>query len=210
MSFATTYQPRFLFIGNENDFYYEQDSEDYARWVTFYNAAYVAIKAVSSTTLVGPIFNFEHLAGIGSLNAWNTPFWSALSAHDLTKIDLLGVTVYPWFSYASVAAVPDTYLQPLFDRIGSIPVAITESGWPAENFGNLNPLWSHSEQEQVDYVSKLFTFTQGHDVRMVNWLHLHYQVDDGTASTAWKIFGSVSLRNASGEARPALETWINK
>ncbi len=168
VSFATTYQPRFLFIGNENDFFYEQDPTDYARWITFYNAAYTAIKTVSAGTQIGPIFNFEHLAGVGTLNAWTTPNWSALTTHDLTKVDIVGVTVYPWFSYATVATVPDTYLQPLFDHVGAIPVAITESGWPAENLANLNPLWSTSEQEQVDYITKLFGFAQGHNVQMVN------------------------------------------
>jgi hypothetical protein len=206
-AYAAAERPPFVFLGNENDFYAEQSSAGYAAWLAAYGTLRDAVKAASPATLVGPIFNFEHLSGTGALNGWTTPRWSALTDHDLAKVDVVGLTVYPFFQHASVAAVPDAYLAPLFDRIGAKPVAITETGWPAEDLGGLDPPWSTSEAEQVAYVSKLFTLTAGRDVRLVNWLFLNPMVDPGGSPVEWKLFGSVSLRDAAGQKRPAYTAW---
>jgi hypothetical protein len=205
VSFATSNRPPYIFLGNENDFYYEQNQADYENWLSFYNQAYDAIKAASPSTLVGPVFNYEHIAGVGVLNGWTTDYWQALDSHNINKVDIVGITVYPFLSYASAKSVPVNYLNSLFSRIGSKPVAITETGWPAENLGGLNPLWNTSEQEQIDYISSLFSAMTGKDVRFVNWLFLHAMQNDG--STGWKLFGSVSLRNSSGGKRSAYDVW---
>ncbi|MBI3762973.1 MAG: hypothetical protein HY260_14085, partial [Chloroflexi bacterium] len=168
VNFATTYRPPFVFLGNENDAYYAQDPADYVNWIGFYNDAYDAIKGASPGTLVGPVFNFEHLAGAGALNGWSTPYWEALEAHDLTKVDVVGVTVYPWLNYATPEAAPNDYLAPLLSRIGSKPLAITETGWPAENLGGLNPPWETSEAAQVTYLARLSAMLAEKDVRIVN------------------------------------------
>ena len=65
-AYASTYKPRYIFLGNENDVYYESNPTDYANWIEAYNTAYAAIKEVSPDTSVGPVFNFEHLSGTGT------------------------------------------------------------------------------------------------------------------------------------------------
>ncbi len=207
--FAAEYRPPYLFLGNESDSYYQQDASDYARWIGFYNSAYDAIKAASPETMVGPVFNFEHMSGMGALNGWNTAYWGALDSHDLSRVDVVGLTLYPFLSYASPASVPDGYLDPLVARIGSKPIAITETGWPAENLGRLNPPWETSAQSQAAYLSRLDAVLQGRNVRMVNWLHLYPMQDSGGSSTDWKLFGSVSLRDSSGDKRPAYDAWLS-
>jgi hypothetical protein len=206
-SYASAYQPKFLFLGNENDFYYAQDQADYANWIVAYNAAYDAVKAVSPSTLVGPVFSFEHVAGSGALNGWTTSYWGAVDAHDFSRVDIVGLTLYPWLNYADPSQVPAAYLDPLFSHIGNKPVAITESGWPAENLGSLNPLWTTSEQAQVDYIPVLGSMIQGRDVPLVNWLFLNPLENDGSSSLDWKLFGSVSLRDSTGAKRPAYDAW---
>lgn len=205
--FAADCKPPYLFLGNESDSYYEQNAADYANWISFYNGAYDAIKSVSPETLVGPVFNFEHMAGLGALNGWTATYWGALESHDLSRVDIVGVTVYPFLNYGSPGSVPDTYLDPLVARIGSKPIAVTETGWPAENLGSLDPPWDTSAQAQVTYVSRLDAMLEGKDVRMVNWLFLYAMQDSGASSTDWKLFGSVSLRDGSGNKRPAYDAW---
>ena len=208
MEFASTYQPPYMFLGNESDAYYEQNPADYANWIAFYNGAYDAIKAVSPGTLVGPVFNYEHLAGSGTLNGWTTAYWEALDSHDFTRVDIVGVTVYPWLNYATADAVPASYLDPLMARIGSVPIAVTETGWPAENLGGLNPPGETSEAAQVTYLARLSSMLEGKDVRVVNWLHLYPMLDPGGSPVAWKLFGSVSIRDRSGNARAVYEPWL--
>lgn len=215
-AFVSVERPAVIFLGNENDFYYEQDLLDYDRWLEFYGNAYDDIKRISDDTLVGPVFNFEHLSGNGSLNGWTRPFWEALENHDFKKVDLVGLTVYPFFRYSTPGGIPADYLDPFVDRLTTlaveaekttIPFAITETGWPAENLGDLTPLWVASEQEQTNYFPKLADMIEGKTVSFVNWLFLNAMADDGTSSENWKIFGSVSLRNSSGLKRQAYDVW---
>ncbi len=209
VAYVTTYKPKFIFLGNETDFFYEAYQADYANWLTFYNDAYDAIRAASPSTLVGPVFNFEHIAGQGTLTGWTTAYWGALTDHDFTRVDVVGVTVYPFFEHANAADVPVDYLQPLIDRIAGKPIAITETGWPAESLGGFAPGWTMSEAEQVTYISRMSAFLSGHDVRILNWLNLNQMVDYCSSCDAWKIFGSVSLKDADGKARPARAAWKN-
>ena len=205
---GATYKPPFAFLGNENDFYYESDPQDYANWIAFYNRAYDAIKAVSPTTSIGPVFNYEHMAGAGRLNGWTTSYWAALEMHDMARVDVVGITLYPWLSFATAAAVPADYLDSLSMRIGSKPIAITETGWPAENPGGLTLPWETNEPAQVTYLRQLSAMLAGKPVRMVNHLFLHAMQDPGGGSSDWKLFGSISIRDGSGNPRPVYDSWV--
>ncbi len=208
VDFVTAYNPPFLFIGNENEFYYEQNPADYANWINFYNDAYDAVKANSVNTRVGTVFNFEHLSGSGALGGFTTPLWEALEAHDLSKIDIIGLTVYPWFNFEAPEMVPSDYLAPLISRVGPKPIAITETGWPAENLGGLNPPWETSEAAQVVYLSRLSAMLEGKELGFVNWLFLHplQNTDD---SIEWKVFGSISVRDFPGNKRAVYDQWFS-
>lgn len=207
-AFMTEYRPPYVFLGNENDFYLEQAPGDYANWVAAYNEAYDAIKAASPETLVGPVFNYEHLAGLGALNAWTKPLWGALEAHDLARVDVVGLSVYPFLGAKEPDTIPEDYFAPLFARIGSKSVAVTETGWPAEAPGGASLPWVAGERAQVEYIGRLTALLGGHEVRLANWLLLHPLGDDGSNAQAYRLFGSVSLRNAAGEPRPAYEAWL--
>ena len=209
VNLAATYRPAHVFLGNENDFYYEQNPLDYGNWIIFYNAAYDAIETASPSTFVGPVFNFEHLSGSGALNGWTRPHWGALDSHDLSKVDMIGVTLYPWLNYRTASSVPANYLDPLISRIGSKSLAITETGWPAENLGNLNPSWETNETAQVTYLSRLSGVLAGKNPKMVNWLFLYPMVDPGDSPSSWKLFGSVSLRESSGNKRAVYDPWVS-
>ncbi|TND10281.1 MAG: hypothetical protein FD123_529 [Bacteroidetes bacterium] len=199
--------PAYLFVGNEVNFYIETDSLDYLNWVSFYHEAYDTIKAHSPQTKVGTVFNYEHLSGNGdNLNPipWTAPHWSALTLIDTAKMDVVAVNTYPFLQYLDVNSVPNNYLQPFFDTVGNKPVVITETGWPADDFG-LAP-WGASPAEQSAYVNKLFTMISGQNVEAVNWLFLHYMMDyNQTIEDA--VFCSISMYDSTGVAYPAYALW---
>jgi hypothetical protein len=207
-SCVATYDPPFVFLGNENDFYYESSPGDYANWIAVYNRTYDLIKAASPATQVGPVFSYEHIAGSGRLNGWTTSYWPALEMHDLTRVDIIGITLYPWLNFATAASVPEGYLDALWSRIGLKPVAITETGWPAENLGGLFPPWETTESAPVTYLTRLAVVLQGRPVRMVNYLFLHAMQDPGGSPLEWKLFGSVSIRDAHGNPRMVYSSWL--
>ncbi|MBI2966352.1 MAG: T9SS type A sorting domain-containing protein [Bacteroidetes bacterium] len=201
---ADSLQPTYFFIGNEISFYWVQDSVDYMNWVDFYHTAYDSIKVHSPSSKVGTVFNYEHFLGNGSFIGWNTPYWNALNAFDTSKIDILGLTVYPFFGISEADSVPDTYLDPIFSRWGNKPIAITETGWPADSF--FSP-WVSSPQQQVNFVNKIFTIINGQNVEVVNWLFLNYLMDWSTDEN--KIGCSISMRDSLGNDRPALPVWLS-
>ncbi len=205
--FATQHQPPYLFLGNENDDYFIAQPEDYVRWIEVYNQAYDAIKGASPATQVGPIFQYERMAGLGTLNGWDEAHWGALDAHDMSKVDILGVTLYPWFSAALPEEIPDDYLAPLVERAAGKPIAITETGWPADTLGLPAP-WQASPQAQVDYVNALRRITGGTNLRIVNWLFIN-PLNATPDSLEVQLFGSISLRDASGDKRPVYDAWVN-
>jgi len=205
---AGTLEPPFMFLGNENDAYYEQAPEDYENWITFYNAAYDAVKDASPHTLAGPVFNFEHMAGSGALNGWTTHYWGALESHDLSRVDIVGVTLYPWLNHRHARDVPLEYLDPPLERIGSKPVAITETGWPAEDPGTVELPWESSEEQQVAYLSRLEEMLGEKNIKIVNWLFLYPMANPGDDSLDWQLFGSVSLRDFQAHKRPAYDRWL--
>lgn len=207
VGFASEHRPAYLFLGNENDEYYITQPEDYSRWIEFYNQAYDAIKAASPKTQVGPIFQYERMAGLGVLNNWDESHWGALDAHDMSKVDILGITLYPWFSRATPEEVLNDYLTPLLQRAGATPIAITETGWPADALGLPAP-WEASPQAQVRYVDTLARITNGADLRILNWLFIN-AINAAPTSLETQLFGSISLRDASGEKRPVYDLWIN-
>jgi len=202
---ADSLMPNYFFVGNEISFYWQQDSTDYLNWINFYQQAYDSIKTHSPESKVGTVFNFEHLAGVGVLTGFSTTYWGAFHALDTSKIDILGLTVYPFFSYKTANEIPQDYLSPLFERLGDKPVVLTETGWPADSFIGT---WTSSPQQQVDYVHKLFGILDGQNVEVVNWLFLNY-VMDRSNNVHYKIFRSVALRDSLGNDRPALPAYLS-
>lgn len=207
---AEAHSPPFLFLGNESDFYYTVDPEDYERWVQVYNTAYDRIKAVSQETRVGPIFQYERMAGIGSLAGLTTPRWEALLAHDPDRVDVVGITLYPFLAHETPEAVPEGYLGPLVSRIGDAPIAVTETGWPGDVPEGFEPPWEVSEEHQVTYLETLTRILDGRDVPLLTWVFLYPPVQpagEGFDLLDWQIFHSISLRNLSGAQRPVYSAW---
>ena len=206
VNFAGGYHPPYLFLGNESDAYYIANPEDYARWVAFYNDAYDAIKAVSPETQVGPIFQYERLSGQGTFSQWTTPQWGALDAHDLSRVDILGLTLYPWLGSPTPEDVPDDYFAPLLQRIGDKPVAITETGWPGDAMG-MQLAWEASPDAQLRYVDTLRRILPEVNLKILNWLHLN-QMAPSPQSEAIQEFVSIALRDAQGNKRPIYDAWV--
>lgn len=207
VEFASSQRPPYIFLGNESDAYYISNPEDYARWVEFYNRAYDAIKDVSPQTQVGPIFQYERLSGQGTFNQWTTPQWGALDEHDLNKVDIVGITLYPWLSVATPEEVPDGYLDPLIEHVGDKPVAITETGWPGAELG-LATAWETSPDAQIRYIETLRRILEPANLKMLNWLHLYQMVPTAENERFWQAFSSISLRDYEGNKRPVYDAWV--
>lgn len=204
-TFARDNQVEFLFLGNETDFYAEQNPEDYMRWTAAYRTIRQEIKLQSPETLVGTVFNAEHMMGTGAFSGWTTPVFDAWSLHDASTIDVVGLTIYPYLGTQRPSDVPSNYLAPLTALFGNKPLVVTETGWPADG-GGFATAWDTGEQEQLDFLPRLTSMLAGQDVRVVNWLFL-YPLTRGAPDEVLRTFGSVSARREDGEKRIMYDAW---
>lgn len=208
-NFAAQMDSPYIFIGNENDFYYRYDSEDYTNWVAFYHAAYDAIKAVDPTTLVGSIFNYEHMAGRGTLNAWTNSYWEALDLYDLDRLDLIGITTYPFFEYATPDLMPHTHYDELFDRIGDKRIAFTEIGWPAIDYFEGALPWEASPAAQAEFLTYFSLAMFDKPVEFVQWPFLHHLSEPTESNDFWRVLSSVALYDLEQNQMPAYDLFLS-
>ena len=89
----------YIFLGNEVDYYYEQNETDYINnWIPAYNMFYDNIKLSCPKVKIGTIFQWEHLSGNGGLNyIKKKSYWKALTSHDFNKVDIIGMCYYVLF-----------------------------------------------------------------------------------------------------------------
>lgn len=203
--FAAEYDPEFLFLGNETDFYAEQDPDGYEAWTAAYRTVRAAVKEVSPNTLVGTIFQVEHMLGRGVFSGWNTPQTRAWTLHDAETIDVVGLTIYPYLGTADPADLPSNYLDEITALIGERPIVITETGWPANDAGSV-VAWNAGEDEQVTFAQRLDAMIAGKNVQAAHWLFL-YPAVSGLPQEQLATFGSVSVRDEDGEKRPVYGFW---
>lgn len=196
-AYAEQYQPAFLFLGNETNFYYrDYDASQWQSWVSELADCYDAIKSVSPDTLVFTGFQYELLVGGGVNNGWNTPAqWEVLDTV-APHVDAIGFTTYPYFDYDAPAEIPDDYYTQITDHYDG-PVVFTEVGWPAVAEGP----YPGSEADQAAFVDRFFELTDSLDVVYTIWPFLH-DVDPAAVS-----FASIGLRTNDGTSRPAEQSW---
>ena len=102
-----------MFLGNEINSYWVQNATDYANWINVYNRAYDAIKEANPDTMIGTIFNYESLSGLGRLNGWVKSQWPALTSLDFSRVDVLGLTSYPFLNFKTASEMPLDFYQPV-------------------------------------------------------------------------------------------------
>jgi hypothetical protein len=191
---AREFNPEYLSLGNEiNDYFYlhPEDLEDY---ISLYDEAYAEIKKVSPETKVFMVFSYTHIVD-------NNQFDMLERFND--RVDLIGLTTYPWKYFDTPADIPDDYYSRLDQHIDK-PIAFIEIGWiSSDSKGS-------SEAEQADYLVRFLELTDGMDIEMVNWLFLHETVLEGTvASVSEPETGTISLKNKDGSKKPIYNIWLD-
>jgi uncharacterized short protein YbdD (DUF466 family) len=196
---AKKYQPEYLSLGVEiNSFYlYQQDTFDL--YVQYVREAYDQIKEVSPNTRVMTNFQFDRMRGEASLTGQNFESHWHLIDKFAGKMDLISFTVYPFLEYTSVADIPDDYLAEIREYT-SLPVMITETGWPTEDLASGV---AGSDQDQIDFLMKLIKQANGIDVEVIIWVFPH----DVSFGIAGGIFDHLSFFENDGTPKAGYKYW---
>lgn len=199
---AREHKPAYLAIGVEANRLWMSDRAAFDGFVAGYAAAYDAVKATSPATRVFTVFQYELLRGSAYLMTGKaeTPSQWELLARFQGKLDVLGLTTYPFLAFGSPAEIPDAYYREAADKAG-VPLAFTEVGWPSGPIANAAQ-WGGTPDEQVAFVKRFDALVSPLRPALAMWSFPH---DLGSAAPP--TFASVALRANDGSAKPALAAW---
>ncbi|MDH7509198.1 MAG: glycosyl hydrolase 53 family protein [Methanomassiliicoccales archaeon] len=164
-------KPLYVSVGNEVNRWFEKygaepgDPNGFQHFVTLYDEIYDAVKELSNKIQVFCVFAREVVSEHREANL------SVLSMFNLSKLDLLAFTSYPYAVQGinRPADIPDDYYSRALVYMPGKKLAFTELGWSAhEAFGG--------EQGQADFlrdVAGRLTTEQGVELHMLAWAWLH-------------------------------------
>jgi len=186
---AKEFKPEYFSLGNEINDYFYKNPDDLKDYLTLFDEAYDAIKEVSPNTKVMVVFSYTHLI---DSNQWD------LFAKFDSRVDVMGLTTYPWKHFDSPKNIDADYYSKLNQYITK-PIAFTEIGWPSTS----------SEAEQAEFLVKFVELVKDNNVEMINWLFLHEM--DVTQGIGKNVFsaetGTIALRNADGSKKEVYDVW---
>ena len=192
-----TFDLDYLAFGVESNRLGPEVSE--AAWIDYvaaYHEVYDLVKLHSPETKVFPILQLEYLKGAAMLSGLELePQWDLIDDFQ-GKIDLVGLTIYPFLEYTSIDLVPADYYTEIPQKI-NLPIAITEMAWISENVSIIEG----SEVAQVEFLLRILEETRDWDLEMMlySFLYEPYGVD---------LFESAALKTYDGEAKQVYQYWL--
>lgn len=133
-------------------------------------------------------------------------------------VDIVGVSTYGYAFYShsdkgNPNNLPSNWLSQIKDIVGNKPIAITETGWIAENLNiAAYPLIESSTPTfQNDYLNLMFSQADALDTKFIIWFTA-YDFDTLWTNTLGqdnlsRIWRDTGLYDENLVARPALATW---
>ncbi len=210
-------QIKYLAIGNEVNLLKETYPAEFPNFISAYKAIYDSLKVDYPEVTIYTTFQFEALAGNGYLTGkkdTREPDYNLVAELE-SKLDIIGLTLYPYFDYTSPSFIPDDYLSGL-TSISQKPIAITETGWMSRETygGDLATLgdegYTGSEEEQVNYIKRLVSLVENYNVVFITWFPLNDLTNwqNGDDPEKFELFDSIGLKKYDGTPKLAWEEWI--
>lgn len=175
----------------------EANQETFLDFVNAYRDVYDLVKFHSPETRVFTIFQLENLKGAAYLTGREfEPHWEIMELFD-GKMDLVGLTIYPFLEYSSVDQIPDNYYDEIPAYI-DLPIAITEMAWISENVS----IVQGGEEDQVAFLLDLLEKTRDWDLEIMLYSFLYEPLGAD-------LFESAALKESSGEAKQIYDYWLS-
>lgn len=177
------YEPDFLALGVEVNYYYLEKLQEFESYITLYNELYSELKHDYPEL---PIFvTYQYEAAVGKQKGI-PQHWEVLEMIENT--DAMAISLHPYYknAFGNPGDIPDGYLSPL--QTYGKPIIIAETGW-------------NDADEQPEYVLWLFNNARKMNMTMVVWYSLH------DTDTQPEDFTSLGLLYKNGNPKKAYELW---
>lgn len=190
VNFVRRYDPDYLMLGVEVDYYAVASPQDFPNFVDAFVRARDTVKALAPRTLVGVSLQYEH-------STWLPGSSSNLLADMLGVFgegsDFIGLSIFPFQQGFEARDIGANYFDQL--RNIDVPLAIIETGWPGR------------KRDQGEYVERLLSAADEVGIRLVVWTAGRdvppAVLRPGTPSWA----AEIGLWDLRGKPKPALSVW---
>jgi hypothetical protein len=193
LKLCTEFKPEYLALGSEVNSYFLQHPEEIKNFLYLYKETYAAVKKISPETKITVTFQFESLSGTSG----NKPQWELISMFE-PDLDVLAISTYPSFWFASPSQMPPDYYSRL-RKFSAKPLVIAESGWPSGGA----KAYHGSAENQRQFLLRVAELTKGLDLKLWIWWFLH----DWKGKEYADYFKTMGLKEANGVEKPAWITW---
>ena len=206
---ALNLRPRYMALGMEVDLYEAARPDDFDDFVSLYFEAYDAVKDVSPETLVFPTFQLEAIENLLSTTGQRArpggPTRWHLALRFEPKVDVLAVTTYPSFVFATPGEIPSDYYDQVRRR-SKAPIAIAAMGYSSgEGRDGIN---EGTEQEQEAFLRRVFQDAERLNMAFAVWFA---SADPAFVQEApLDLLQHIGLRRADGSPKLAWDVWADE
>ena len=204
------YDPDYLAVGIEVNLYLKNRSDGWPSLVELLEHTTREVK-LSHPDL--PVFSTVTAPDL--LTGWTgVDHQAQLSGLDqvLAMSDYLAISFYPFASSYLTEPVPGDVYDQLVALAEGKPLAIAETGYPAQTteLPSFGFTFEGTDQKQLDWITQTLEAADTHEMPfVVNFISRDYdalwtKIGGGDPLAVWRDTG---LRDETGEARPALEYW---
>jgi hypothetical protein len=206
---ALNLKPRYMALGMEVDLYEAARPDDFDNFVSLYFEAYDAVKDVSPETLVFPTFQMEAIQNLfsqsGQSGSAGLPTRWHLMLQFEPKVDVMAVTTYPSFVFATPEDIPPDYYDQL-RHYTDAPIAIAAMGYSSGQ--GRNGINEGTEEDQEAFLRRVFQDAQRLNMAFVVWFA---SADPPfMQEPPLDLLQHIGLYRADGSPKPAWDVWAEE
>jgi hypothetical protein len=210
------YQPDYLAIGIEVNLLARNEPAAWPGFVELHRATYQALKLTHPELPIFATFTGMELLD-GATDA--DPVGQASALADLLPYtDIVAFSLYPYMSVYLTGPLPDDLWGRLGALSGGKPIAVAESGYPAEAFTLTTPplTFEGTPEKQAAFVGTMLAEAESRKMPfVVNFVLRDYDAlwaalyEPGTPEAdVGLLWRDTGLYDGEGEGRPALAAWL--